>query len=83
LSWALNTPAYHRIHHSASAEHFDVNFAAILPIFDVMLGTYRPARPGERPVTGLDTGRIPRTWLDVLAWPVSGLLRRRSPVRAA
>ncbi|MGC1304904.1 MAG: sterol desaturase family protein [Caulobacteraceae bacterium] len=80
-SWTLNAPAYHRIHHSASAEHFDVNFAAILPIFDVILGSYRPARRGERPASGLDTGRVARTWIDVAAWPLSGRVRRASAVR--
>jgi sterol desaturase/sphingolipid hydroxylase (fatty acid hydroxylase superfamily) len=80
-AWTLNHPAYHRIHHSAAEEHFDVNFAAILPVFDVVFGTYRPARPGERPITGLDTGRVARSWWDVVAWPVAGLLRRRSGVR--
>lgn len=82
-AWTLNHPAYHRIHHSAAEEHFDVNFAAILPVFDVVCGTYRPAKPGERPVTGLDTGRVARTWWDAVAWPVAGLLRRRSGVRTA
>lgn len=74
-SWALNGPAYHRLHHSASPEHFEVNFAALLPIFDVLAGSYRPARPGERPATGLDTGDRPHDLAEVVAWPVRGLLR--------
>jgi sterol desaturase/sphingolipid hydroxylase (fatty acid hydroxylase superfamily) len=86
-SWVLNAPAYHRIHHSASPEHFDVNFCAMLPIFDVMAGTYRPARPGERPDTGLDTGERPRDLIDVMLWPVRHRLARRAgaptPVAAA
>jgi sterol desaturase/sphingolipid hydroxylase (fatty acid hydroxylase superfamily) len=82
-SWVLNAPGYHRLHHSASPEHFDVNFAALLPIWDVIGRTYRPARAGERPVTGLDTGRVARSWWDVAAWPVAGLVRRRSAPRVA
>ncbi len=73
-SWLLNAPGYHRLHHSASPEHFDVNFAALLPIFDVVTGTYRPARPGERPATGLDTGERPTTAAEVMLWPVRGKL---------
>ena len=69
-SWLLNAPGYHRLHHSASPEHFDINFAALLPIFDVLSGTYRPARPGERPATGLDTGDRPTTAAEVALWPV-------------
>lgn len=76
-SWLLNAPGYHRLHHSASPEHFDINFAAMLPIFDVLGGSYRPARPGERPATGLDTGDRPVSVADVVLWPVRGRLARR------
>ena len=69
-SWLLNAPGYHRLHHSASPEHFDINFAALLPIFDVLTGSYRPAKPGERPATGLDTGDRPTTAAEVALWPV-------------
>jgi sterol desaturase/sphingolipid hydroxylase (fatty acid hydroxylase superfamily) len=83
-SWLLNSPAYHRLHHSASAEHFDVNFAGMLPIFDVLAGAYRPARPGERPATGLDTGERPTTAGEVALWPVRarlGLKPTHDPIR--
>ena len=83
-SWLLNAPGYHRLHHSASPEHFNANFASLLPIFDVLGGTYRPALRGERPATGLDTGDWPRQALDVMVWPVRGLFRRWSAsVRAS
>ena len=75
-SWALNAPAYHRLHHSASPEHFGVNFAALLPIFDLISGTYRPARPGERPATGLGAGQEALTPWSALAWPARRWLRR-------
>ena len=74
-SWALNGPGYHRLHHSDAPEHFDVNFASLFPIFDVLSGAYRPPRPGERVQTGLDTGEEPRSVAQMLAWPVRGLLR--------
>jgi sterol desaturase/sphingolipid hydroxylase (fatty acid hydroxylase superfamily) len=79
-SWLVNAPGYHRLHHSASPEHFDVNFAALLPVFDVLTGAYRPARPGERPATGLDTGERPTTAAEVALWPLRGRLGSR-PVR--
>ncbi len=84
-TWAVNGPAYHRLHHSAAAEHFDVNFASLFPLFDVLSGAYRPPRPGERIVTGLDTGEAPAGVLDVLAWPVRARLRpgRRRALAAA
>ena len=75
-SWVLNGPGYHRLHHSEAQAHFDVNFASLFPIFDVLSGAYRPARPGERVQTGLDTGDEPATVVEALVWPVRGLTAR-------
>jgi sterol desaturase/sphingolipid hydroxylase (fatty acid hydroxylase superfamily) len=84
LSWMVNGPAYHRLHHSRLPEHFDVNFASLFPIFDVVCGSYRPPRRGERVIpTGLDTGEAPETALQVVAWPVRGVLHKFSGAQAA
>lgn len=64
-SWVINSPAYHRRHHSIHPEHYDQNFAALFPIFDVICGTYR--RPDGYPRTGLE--RRPRSLAEVLIWP--------------
>jgi sterol desaturase/sphingolipid hydroxylase (fatty acid hydroxylase superfamily) len=66
LSWLLNSPAYHRRHHSSLPEHYNSNFAALFPIFDVLSGTYN--RPHGFPPTGLDTK--PESLADLLIWPV-------------
>ena len=76
LSWLWNSPQYHRIHHSASPEHFDVNFAQFLPIFDVICGTYYWPKQNEYPATGLHTGEEPRNFIEALTWP---LHRRARP----
>jgi sterol desaturase/sphingolipid hydroxylase (fatty acid hydroxylase superfamily) len=53
LDRILVTPQVHRIHHSVNAEHHNRNFADVLPIFDIVFGTYhRPVRE-EFPATGL------------------------------
>ena len=65
-SWVLNSPAYHRLHHSRAAEDHDANFAALFPIFDLLLGSYR--RPRGFVETGLE--RCPRSIADALLWPV-------------
>jgi sterol desaturase/sphingolipid hydroxylase (fatty acid hydroxylase superfamily) len=70
-SWVLNSPAYHRRHHSKLPEHYDTNFAALFPIFDVICGTYR--RPDGWPPCGQD--EAPETALDLLDWPVRGPFR--------
>ena len=74
FSWLFNSPQYHRLHHSVQPEHHNANFAALLPIFDVVSGAYHRPRPGEFPATGLDD--TPRSPLEVLLWPVRGRLRR-------
>ena len=65
-SWVINSPAYHRRHHSSLPEHYDSNFAALFPIFDVLSGAYN--RPNGYPPTGLD--HRPRSLRDLLLWPV-------------
>lgn len=65
-SWLINTPAYHRRHHSRLPEHFDSNFAALFPLFDVIAGSYH--RPDGFPPTGLD--RAPSNWREMATWPL-------------
>ena len=77
-TWLLNSPAYHRLHHSILPEHWDCNFAALLPIWDVIFATYHRPRPDERPHTGLDTGEAPQSPTEALLWPVRNLLKRPS-----
>jgi sterol desaturase/sphingolipid hydroxylase (fatty acid hydroxylase superfamily) len=76
FSWLINTPAYHRLHHSAAPEHWNCNFAALLPIWDVIFGGYRRPGPLERPRTGLDSGEAPRTVMETAAWPLLRPKRR-------
>jgi len=53
LDYILVTPQVHRIHHSIKPEHHNRNFADVLPVFDIVFGTYeRPVRE-EFPATGL------------------------------
>jgi sterol desaturase/sphingolipid hydroxylase (fatty acid hydroxylase superfamily) len=63
-------PQYHRAHHSIehAAAPFDrtrgCNFAVILPVWDMLFGTWRPARKGQGPefpptgVAALDGGGV-------------------------
>ena len=66
FSWALNSPSYHRRHHSRLPEHYDSNFAALFPIFDLIGGSYH--RPDGFPPTGLD--HAPRNLREVATWPL-------------
>jgi sterol desaturase/sphingolipid hydroxylase (fatty acid hydroxylase superfamily) len=77
----LNGPQYHRIHHSTRPEHFNRNFAAFFPIFDVIFGTAHRPLPGEFPTTGLDNRDPPRNVQAAMVWPFrwrqSGIMARR------
>ena len=53
FSWILAGPQVHRIHHSKMLQHFDQNFAAFFPIWDVLFHTYHHPQRGEFPPTGV------------------------------
>ena len=73
----LNGPQFHRIHHSVEPKHFDRNFAAFFPIFDLLFGTHHRPMPGEFPATGLDTRAVPRNLMEATIWPLRHLRSRR------
>jgi sterol desaturase/sphingolipid hydroxylase (fatty acid hydroxylase superfamily) len=70
--WAflLNAPQYHRVHHSRDLQDRDCNFAALLPIFDLLTGAYRPPARDYYPDTGLDDRQGPASVLAALVWPL-------------
>lgn len=46
-------PQVHRIHHSIERQHWNKNFAAFFPIWDIVFGTYLHPKKGEFPKTGV------------------------------
>lgn len=46
-------PQVHRIHHSNLPRHFDKNYAAFFPLYDVVFRTYYHPAPNEYPPTGV------------------------------
>jgi sterol desaturase/sphingolipid hydroxylase (fatty acid hydroxylase superfamily) len=55
LGWltpVIAGPQVHRIHHSNLREHQDRNFAAYLPIWDILFGTWHRPAKNEFPPTG-------------------------------
>jgi sterol desaturase/sphingolipid hydroxylase (fatty acid hydroxylase superfamily) len=67
----FNTPANHRMHHSAALMRAGVNFAGILSIWDRMFDTYVPPDP----VLAYGTAGVPspRSILDLYTAPVRAL----------
>ncbi|MES2153079.1 MAG: sterol desaturase family protein [Pseudomonadota bacterium] len=76
--WAawLNSPQYHRIHHSSLPHHEGRNFAALFPVFDVIFGTFLAPDKDSYPPTGLADGAAPAGLFDALCWPARGALKR-------
>ena len=78
LSWLVDGPQLHRIHHSKLAQHYDRNFAAFFPIWDVIFGTYYHPGRGEFPPTGvIDEPQV--TTLREAAWLPFRTWRGASP----
>ncbi len=77
----VNTPWWHRIHHSVEPKHYDKNFSVAFPIMDVIFGTaYYPA-PDEYPKTGLRPRQNPHLW-EGIVWPFRRRKARSSSERA-
>lgn len=70
----IASPRFHRWHHTSEAEGRDRNFAGLLPIWDILFGTFHmPQHTPQR--FGIDDP-VPRTLWGQLAWPFRR--RRRS-----
>jgi sterol desaturase/sphingolipid hydroxylase (fatty acid hydroxylase superfamily) len=82
LDCVLVTPQVHRIHHSVEIEHHNRNFADVLPVFDLVFGTYeRPARK-QFPATGLGSeSPTPRSLLAAQFGPLFAVHRLLRPAR--
>jgi sterol desaturase/sphingolipid hydroxylase (fatty acid hydroxylase superfamily) len=82
LDRILVTPQVHRIHHSVSAEHHNRNFADVLPIFDIVFGTYHRPVGEEFPETGLGPDSpAPRSLLSAQFGPLVAVGRLLRPAR--
>jgi sterol desaturase/sphingolipid hydroxylase (fatty acid hydroxylase superfamily) len=65
----LNSPQYHRVHHSDRQRHRDRNFAALFPIFDVLFRTFHRPIADEYPTTGLTGREGPSAAWEAIVWP--------------
>ena len=70
----LNSPQWHRIHHSVLPEHRDKNFASLLPVWDILFGTAWIPKPDEYPVTGFDPP-VRVSTVEGIIWPFRHLRR--------
>jgi sterol desaturase/sphingolipid hydroxylase (fatty acid hydroxylase superfamily) len=79
LRYVIATPAFHRWHHSAEADAINKNFSGLLPVCDIVFGTFYMPR-GQRPIVfGVSDQQVPRGFWGQLTYP----LHRKQPVAPA
>ena len=67
ITW-INSPQWHRIHHSTQPEHVNKNFSGGLPLWDMLFGTAWIPGCNEYPATGLVPGEQVGI-IDSIIWP--------------
>lgn len=70
LRRVIASPAFHRWHHTSGEEGRDKNFAGILPLWDIVFGTYHMPRHAPQRF-GVDDP-VPATLWGQLMWPFRG-----------
>ena len=83
------TPPVHRIHHARAAGGIGRNFAAVLPLWDWLFGSYEQPQADVLPEIGVDGGGAPSSFAGQIAWPfvvwlrmAASALKRAAPNRA-
>ena len=75
LRHVVSSPAFHRWHHTAEASGRDHNFAGLLPLWDIVFGTFW--MPASRCAhVGIEKA-VPPGWLGQLVWPFRRTAARR------
>jgi sterol desaturase/sphingolipid hydroxylase (fatty acid hydroxylase superfamily) len=74
ITW-INSPQWHRIHHSVQPEHQNKNFSGGLPLWDILFGTAWIPHCDEYPTTGLVPSEKVEI-IDSIVWPLRHHLRR-------
>jgi sterol desaturase/sphingolipid hydroxylase (fatty acid hydroxylase superfamily) len=68
------SPRFHRWHHTSAAEGRDKNFAGLLPLWDILFGTYY--MPAKQPTQFGVPDRVPANLIGQMMWP----FRRREAI---
>lgn len=69
LRYVIATPAFHRWHHTSAAEGCDKNFAGLLPLWDLLFGTWYLPRDRQATQFGVDGLELPGGFLAQLCFP--------------
>jgi sterol desaturase/sphingolipid hydroxylase (fatty acid hydroxylase superfamily) len=69
LGWLAASPKFHRWHHTSEDEGLDKNFAGLLPLFDVVFGTYYMPKDRLPQAFGLKNDEVPEGFWAQLVYP--------------
>ena len=69
VHYLLVTPPAHRVHHAREPELSMSNFAPILPIWDVLFGTFEHPDGHGLPEVGIEDDPMPTSFWGQLAYP--------------
>jgi sterol desaturase/sphingolipid hydroxylase (fatty acid hydroxylase superfamily) len=86
LRYVIATPMYHRWHHTCEDEGLDKNFADLLPLCDLLFGTFYLPKAAAPSRFGLRGDRVPDDFWGQLAYPFArrdGRRRRTVPAEPA
>ena len=82
LRSVIATPVFHRWHHSRDREAWDKNFAGLLPLWDILFGTFYMPK-GRYPENFGICEPMPKTYIGQLWQPFVWILRRGKKVDPA
>jgi sterol desaturase/sphingolipid hydroxylase (fatty acid hydroxylase superfamily) len=82
LRSVVATPVFHRWHHSREREAWDKNFAGLLPLWDILFGTYYMPR-GRYPENFGINEPMPAGWTGQFVEPFVRLFQPRKKVAPA
>jgi sterol desaturase/sphingolipid hydroxylase (fatty acid hydroxylase superfamily) len=68
LKWIITTPQFHHWHHSSDKPAIDTNYAAYLPLYDKLFGTFHMP-DAHWPIQYGTLTRLPRTFWGQFAYP--------------
>jgi len=77
LHRVVATPEFHHWHHSSEPDALNMNYATLLPIWDVVFGTFFMPGGGRRPEVYGTVTPMPQQFVPLLLHPFRGL---RSPL---
>ncbi len=82
LRGVIATPVFHRWHHSRDREAWDKNFAGLLPLWDILFGTYYMPK-GRFPENFGICEPMPAGWFGQMWEPFAWLMRRGQKIDPA